>query len=542
MARKKAEVQAVEGMTTDELIAGLTQGTQAHLVSDTAKGVMHSRLKIKTPIPHLNCIMGGGIPMGIIIEMFGDPASGKSSTAYQMLAEFQEEYPEGICIIVDTEASVDEERMKVTFRVPHIQRIIRIPAMSIEAGFDQVYKILEKKRKTPALKDKPVFILWDTIGANASQSALETGNQYSDGMMGDAKLLKHELKRMFPEIEEQPILIVLLNQVSTSKGMYPNQTKLVSSGGWGIKHDAHLRIKFAGGSTETLDGDGKTGLFVGYKNSSFDLEKSKISPLFKDLPIVIDVTKGGRLDPVRSMLEFAKEKLGYVQQIAKGSQSYSLDSGLYEQFPDIMSHFKYAEDETFTWKAFSKYVMERPKIIKVFQLAFVKKISEIYEYQRVICEPYFQTLLKEIENPEPVDQGNGKIVDLWSGNTLATYDPFTQDVEIDSLKGTYSISQRKIEPVDDGKGKVYDKTTGEILKSYNPATQEAKINVFTQEVTIEEKESSNQMPVQQEIPVPDSSEVAETSKTEEVSKAKEEIPEKTEKPKKRLPTRRASKD
>ena len=372
---KKKLAEQYANMDTDDFISSLTEGTQAHFLSETAHGVMHTRDKIPTPIPHLNCILGGGLPLGIIVEMYGDPASGKSSTAYQTAAQFQKKYPDGIIIIVDTEASVDPERMPF-LGITNLNRVMRIPATSIEAGFDQVLSILQKKLLNPKMQKTPVLILWDTIGANASESELETGGQFSDGMMGNAKLLKFQLKRLFPQIEAQPILIILLNQVSTQQGMYPNQTKLGSSGGWGIKHDAHLRILFKGGKTETLTG-ADDDIFTIFKNSKFSLEKSKLSPMFKDLPIIIDNREGGKIDGIRSLMEFCREKLKLVS--ADGWAKIA--PVMFEHFPEYMAHFKYQADSKFYWKQFIQYITEeRPKLAKVFALEFVNIISSIYKY------------------------------------------------------------------------------------------------------------------------------------------------------------------
>ena len=324
--RKKVieEAPVLESLTAEnigDIYSQLISGTQAHMVSDTSKGVLHDRAKIPTPVPQLNCIFGGGIPLGVIAEFYGNPAcltgstrimipdsksesieelynrqkdnkesklriygigtekpnelitdfaeevrltryvdkiveveidsryriqvtedhpfllvtgeyrlakdlkrqdklmsitlegarhyssditnevtnisvlnltkrvpvygiinagkyhnyaialdeehgifvsnSGKSSTSYQMLGEFQKMYPpgKGLAIIVDTEASVDSQRMK--FMGCNPEHILRIPAGTLEKGFESLYSILDKKVANPLTKDLPVFILWD---------------------------------------------------------------------------------------------------------------------------------------------------------------------------------------------------------------------------------------------------------------------------------------------------------------------------------------------------------------------------------------------
>lgn len=393
-------------MSTTDILGELSKGTSAHLVSDTSKGVLHDRPKIETPVPQLNCILGGGIPLGVIVEAFGDPASGKSSTMYCMMGNFQRQYPNGIGIIVDTEASIDSERMP--FLGVNPEKVLRIPATTIEEGFSQVYKILDKKASNPDFRDIPVFILWDTIGINPTNREMESDNAYAEGMMGHAKLLKHQLSKLFPRIEEHPIIVVLLNQVITQTDRYGN-AKLGSGGGWGVKHNAHLRLSFH--SQDDIMDD----IFVVAKNSVIDLEKSKLSPLFYDISFTIDVTKGGVVDPIRSMLNYSRNQLGYITK-----EAWAKFDRVYDLHPEYDGKFdKFSKDgKSFRWSELVEYAQSRPKIITLLQLCFLDEICEKYSYQAAICEPYRQKLLQMMEEPEPYDDGNGHIVDRWTGEII----------------------------------------------------------------------------------------------------------------------------
>lgn len=108
--------------------------------------------------------------------------SGKSSTSYQMLGEFQKMYPpgKGLAIIVDTEASVDSQRM--AFMGCDSKHILRIPAGTLEKGFEALYSILDKKVANPLTKDLPVFILWDTIGVSPTEREMDSTSEYAQGI------------------------------------------------------------------------------------------------------------------------------------------------------------------------------------------------------------------------------------------------------------------------------------------------------------------------------------------------------------------------
>lgn len=60
----------------------------------------------------LNDALGGGYPVGRVIEIFGPEASGKTTCCYHAIAEFQSKYPDSDIAIIDTEHSMDMEYAK----------------------------------------------------------------------------------------------------------------------------------------------------------------------------------------------------------------------------------------------------------------------------------------------------------------------------------------------------------------------------------------------------------------------------------------------
>lgn len=362
----------------------LISGTEAHLVSDTSTGVMHDRIKIETPIPQLNCIFGGGLPMGIILEAYGEPASGKSSTWYQTMGNFQKRFPDSVSIIVDTEASVDSTRME--FMGCDQSRTLRIPATSIESGFNQVFSILDKKQENEALREKPVFIIWDTIGIGVTQKQLDSGDQFQGGMLEKSKTLKFELSNLLPRIEKQPIIVVLLNQVTTQMGRYGSS--LTSGGGWGLKHNAHLRLKYTGGKTDY------DGIYATLKHSYIDMEKSKISPQFSGLSLVIDITKGGIVDSVYSMFTYAVENLGYISQ-SKGWYNFKKLVELNPEYAESLERFE--PEKSRRINDILQLFRDNESLYYLLCLTFCKEISQVYSYQAEICAPYMETLRDRVE-------------------------------------------------------------------------------------------------------------------------------------------------
>lgn len=170
MARKNKE----EVIEFDNPIEALAHGTGFELGIMTK--VLNSRKKVHTPIEALNCILGGGLPFGTVAQSYGEPKVGKSTWMYQMMGEFQRQYPSGISAIIDSESSADNDRL--TYLGVNINKVLRLPATSIESGFLSLLKMLSNKEDNSKLKDVPVFVVWDTISKglaqdNSTQSRIE---------------------------------------------------------------------------------------------------------------------------------------------------------------------------------------------------------------------------------------------------------------------------------------------------------------------------------------------------------------------------------
>lgn len=59
--------------------------------------------------PQMNYLTRGGVPVGRMIELVGLPQSGKTTTALDIIANFQKKYPERYCVYLDAENTIDKE-------------------------------------------------------------------------------------------------------------------------------------------------------------------------------------------------------------------------------------------------------------------------------------------------------------------------------------------------------------------------------------------------------------------------------------------------
>ena len=215
-------------------------------------------------------------------------------------------------------------------------------------------------------------------------------------MLSTAKTLKFELKRLMSLIEKQPIAVVLLNQVTTEITRFGS--KLTSGGGKALKHNAHVRLRYDFVSSD----DDATGTYSLGTHSMIQVEKSKISPRFSNLPVFIDNTKGGVVDSLRSMVDFSINQ-GYISKSAKGGWFWL--EGLLErnpQYADALS--KLDPYKKYHFADLLNLFREHEFFLPLLELTFCQEISNIFAYQAEVCRPYMDELKMTIgqyisENP-----------------------------------------------------------------------------------------------------------------------------------------------
>ncbi|WJZ23536.1 DNA recombination and repair protein [Listeria phage LIS04] len=389
---KKTKTKEVEGIDVNDksfdlvgLLDDLTKGSKFKRVSEVE--MLHSRPKVPTPLPHLNAIFGGGIPFGVIAEGFGPPKAGKSTFWYETLAEFQKAFPNGIPVIVDTEMSVDDLRMQ--YMGIQTDKVLRLPALTLESGFEQVTALLKKKMSNPAARDLPVFIMWDTIAVAPSKAQHDEGRANAGGMSQKPRLIKQFLSDILVYIEEQPTILVLLNQVFTDfSGFRP---KLVSGGGFGLKHDIQLQLQFQS-SKSSFDGAGREIR----QTSTIDLGKSKISPKFKDIKMTIDNTTGGTIDRIRSFMSYIRESTdifndnqGWIQL----NPEYFDEGSHYLEYEPIIDK----SSKKWRWDELVDTVKSDPNWVRFLQMLLVDEIAKHYKYYHDISRNYRRLLYLHLQ-------------------------------------------------------------------------------------------------------------------------------------------------
>jgi len=395
MARPKKEVSNNTAIDlNNDFFSELTKDTD-FVIADKGS-LMHSRSKVITPMPVLNCIWGGGLPLGIMCEVSGPPSSGKSTFLYQCMANYQRDYPNGVSVILDMESSMDNDRL--TALGVDMEKVLRLPSVSMEKAFGNLFALLEKLKN--AIVDHPdlsVFIIYDSLAAQSTDSEQEAAKNGKSTLGAgtvreDTRTLKHNLNNVLPYMEKLPIFLGLINQVMVKPNPYGGPAKVESGGGNALKHLCHTHIVF--GSSKDIYED----LFIVRNESKVELHKSKLSPKMVDIPCHIDVTKGGKIDETDSFVKYLTEKsVGFITTGTWYQFGDYLKETMFLTYPQLSSQEELKKLLTPNYRKDNMYelISNNKDLFYFLQVALIDFLCAIYPAQKIITESYKDSLMKD---------------------------------------------------------------------------------------------------------------------------------------------------
>ena len=209
----------------------------------------------------LDLALGGGLPQGRIIEIYGPESSGKTTLALHAVAEVQKNG--GVAAFVDAEHALDPEYAK-RIGVNLDTLLISQP----DTG-EQALEITETLVRSSAVD----IIIVDSVAALVPRAEIE-------GDMGDAhvglqaRLMSQALRKLTGVISKSKTTVIFLNQLRLKIGvMFGNPE--TTAGGQALKYYASVRMDIRG-SEQIKDGDTSIGKHVKVK-----IVKNKVAAPFK---------------------------------------------------------------------------------------------------------------------------------------------------------------------------------------------------------------------------------------------------------------------
>ncbi|MDQ2973287.1 MAG: recombinase RecA [bacterium] len=176
----------------------------------------------------LDIALGGGIPKGRIIEVYGPESSGKTTLTLHAVAEFQKRG--GVAAFVDAEHALDPTYAeKLGVNLEHL--LVSQP----DSG-EQALEIVETLVRSNAVD----LIVVDSVAALVPQAEIE--GDMGDSHMGlQARLMSQALRKLTAIISKSKCTVIFINQLRMKIGvMFGNPE--TTTGGNALKFYASVRM------------------------------------------------------------------------------------------------------------------------------------------------------------------------------------------------------------------------------------------------------------------------------------------------------------
>lgn len=278
----------------------------------------------------LNKIISGdfhkGLPFGKVVEVFGEPSTGKSLMLSHLMATIQK--MGGIAILDDTENAYNPFFGQVVG--VNNDDLIRISSKTVEEHIEKMFiGFTDKEGKARKsilqmlLKDDPelpIFVGLDSLANLSTRHERDTAFETND--MSKAKLIKKGYRLSAEFLERHNVLYVVANHVYTKIGVLYGNPK-ATPGGSGTPFQSSVRLDLNYGSKikdDVEEGeDAKKGRLIGTQ-VHVTVAKNRLFPPFGKATLEIMFDRG--IDPDSGLLDVLVE-YNIVQKTGKGIYGFN---------------------------------------------------------------------------------------------------------------------------------------------------------------------------------------------------------------------------
>lgn len=239
----------------------------------------------------------GGLERGLIVELFGPEASGKSFLGYNII---KEACNLGLkCAIIDAEHSVDTQLL-INVGLGPDKVLIVDGAPTGEANLDITQKLMETREFAVIMIDSVAALLPD------ARAEADLTQQF----MGlHARLMSAGLQKLSSVVRATNTLLIFVNQIRFKIGAYGNPE--TTTGGNALLFYASYRIHVSGGkSKKSRLLDEGTGEIYGHRTKFFT-EKNKRSAPYRSAEV--DLIYGVGYDTVGEIIDIAVD-MGVIEK------------------------------------------------------------------------------------------------------------------------------------------------------------------------------------------------------------------------------------
>lgn len=160
----------------------------------------------------LDCILGGGWPLGRIANIVGDKSTGKTLLAIEASANFAKQFPNGKIYYREAEAAFDEA-YAVRLGLPIKQVSFGSKGLQTKWGtIEDVFRDLRKKVSQHAASGLPGLYIVDSLDALSSEAARNREVGEGSYNLEKPKMLSLMFSELASEIKAASLCVMIISQ------------------------------------------------------------------------------------------------------------------------------------------------------------------------------------------------------------------------------------------------------------------------------------------------------------------------------------------
>jgi len=252
---------------------------------------------IPTGIPTLDAAIGGGLPVGRVVEIFGKQQAGKSTLAISACIQTQK--LGGLVVYLDVENALAKARAE--YLGLDLTQAVALEPSTMEEAYKYLQHLITKFGTSD---DYPfILVVWDTLAFTLSETEVDEKGEIKADMGKRAQNIRRIMRRMIKLCANTNVCFLSLNHITEKIGGFVTPGAYEVPGGSAFKYGASVQVLLRPDNSKKImtdDEEDQVGVHV-----KFRIEKTRLSPPKREVYGRLNFYSG--FDPAGSVLDYLIE-------------------------------------------------------------------------------------------------------------------------------------------------------------------------------------------------------------------------------------------